>query len=266
MSITVADVANFLESIAPLDRQESYDNSGLIVGSSGELVKGVMVCLDCTEAVLDEAIAKGANLVISHHPPVFYGLKKLTGGNATERIVMKALKNNLVLYAIHTNLDNTLTHGVNERIAHELGLDIDGPLKPLEGRCDPMLGAGLVGYFAAPMDERQFLVRVQTAMKAPVIRHTRLLGHPVRRVAVCGGSGSFLLEDAKKAGVEALLTADFKYHQFFDADGDILICDIGHFESEQFTINLLQELISGNFTTFAAHCTEANTNPIHYFT
>jgi putative NIF3 family GTP cyclohydrolase 1 type 2 len=155
---------------------------------------------------------------------------------------------------------------VNERIARKIGMDVDGILRPIEHSPDPTLGAGIVGYFPHPVSELQFLHLLKDLMKTPVIRHTKLMHRQIQKVAVCGGSGSFLLEDARKAGVQALVTADMKYHQFFDAAEDLLVCDIGHYESEQYTINLLQELISGNFTTFAAHCTGLNTNPVHYFT
>ena len=132
MKTKAGEVFNFLESIAPLHLQEKYDNSGLLIGFADQEITGAIVCLDCTEEVLDEAISKGCNLIISHHPAIFYGLKRFTGANATERIVRKAIEHNLILYAIHTNLDNTLTHGVNERIARKIGLDIDGILKPLD--------------------------------------------------------------------------------------------------------------------------------------
>jgi dinuclear metal center YbgI/SA1388 family protein len=225
-----------------------------------------MVCLDCTEQVLDEAIAKGCNMIVSHHPPIFYGVKKITGGNMTERIIQKAIKHDLILYAIHTNLDNTLTNGVNEQIARKLGLDIDGILRPSSVTADPMVGAGLIGYFSEPLTELQFLQRVKERMKTGIIRHSGLTHKPILRVALCGGSGSFLIEDARRAGVQAMVTSDIKYHYFFEPDHDLLLCDIGHYESEQFTIELLQSLISGNFTTFAAHCTGINTNPVQYFT
>ncbi len=266
MKTKVGEVIDYLESIAPLHLQEKYDNSGLLIGSPDQDITGVIISLDCTEKVLDEAIAKGCNLVISHHPLIFYGLKKIIGSTPTERIVKKAIQNDLAIYAIHTNLDNTLPYGVNERIARRIGLDIDGVLRPLAGSLDLTLGAGIVGYFSAPVTENQFLHLLKDLMKTSVIRHTGLINKPIQKVAVCGGSGSFLLEDAMKAGVQALVTSDIKYHNFFDADGALLVCDIGHYESEQFTINLLQELISVNFTTFAAHCTGINTNPVHYFT
>lgn len=266
MKTLCAEVIDFLENIAPLELQESYDNSGLLIGHTEQVVKGIMICLDCTEAVLDEAIAKGCNMIVSHHPAIFYGIKKITGSNMTERIIEKAIKNDLILYAIHTNLDNTLMNGVNEQIARKLGLEIDGVLRGMAGTRNPMVGAGLVGYFREPLPEIKFLQRIKERMKCPVIRHTAFTNKPIQKVAVCGGSGSFLLEDAKKAGAQAFVTADFKYHQFFEADGDIMVCDIGHYESEHLTINLLQSLLSGNFPTFAAHCTGIVTNPVQYFT
>lgn len=264
MSTTIADISSFLESVAPLDLQEAYDNSGLLIGSPDEEVKGIVICLDCTEEVIDEAVRKGCNLVISHHPAIFYGLKRITGQNPTERLVQKAIREEVAVYAIHTNLDNVLLNGVNQRIARQLGMEIDGILRPKEGSFET--GAGIIAYFPEAMAEVSFLQLLKDRMQAEVIRHTRLKGKAIQRVAICGGSGSFLLEDAFRSGVDALVTADYKYHGFFDADGKLLVCDIGHYESEQYTINLLQELISSNFTTFAAHCTEINTNPVHYFT
>ena len=267
MNSTINQVAQYLESIAPLHLQEKYDNSGLLIGNRDEIVKGVIVCLDVTEEVIDEAIRRDCNLIISHHPAIFYGMKGLTGSNPTERIVEKAIKSDVAIYSIHTNLDNVLANGVNERIAKELGLTIESVLRPLTvGNEEKNKGAGVLGSFSDPMPEVIFLQLLGEKMKSKVIRHTRLLGREIEKVAVCGGSGSFLLEDARQAGAHALVTADYKYHGFFDADGSILVCDIGHYESEQYTINLLQELISMNFTTFAAHCTGIDTNPVHYFT
>jgi len=267
MNTTAAELFQYLESVAPLHLQEKYDNSGLLIGSSAQHVRGVLICLDCTEDVLEEALRLGCNVVISHHPAIFYGLKSITGSNLTERLVLKAIKQELIIYAIHTNLDNILTNGVNERIAQQLGLQIEGILRPMESALDDNTkGAGVIGKFSKPLTELQFLVLLKEQMKASVIRHSKLLDKSVEKVAVCGGSGSFLLEDARRAGVQALVTADYKYHGFFEADGKLIVCDIGHYESEQYTINLLQELISKKFTTFAAHCTDLNTNPIHYFT
>ena len=267
MTTTAAELFQYLESIAPLSLQEKYDNSGLLIGNGSQLIRGVLICLDCTEEILDEAQKLGCNVVISHHPALFYGLKSLTGSNLTERVVMKAIRQGLILYAIHTNLDNVLSNGVNGQIADQLGLSVEGVLRPLmDAPDDKTKGAGVIGSFPKPMTEPEFLEVLKQRMKVSVIRHSELLGKLVQKVAICGGSGSFLLEDAMKAGAQVLITSDYKYHGFFDADGKIIICDIGHYESEQFTVNLLQKLISGKFTTFAAHCTQINTNPIHYFT
>jgi dinuclear metal center YbgI/SA1388 family protein len=267
MMSTAAELTQYLESIAPLDLQEKYDNSGLLIGNSSQQISGVLICLDCTEEILDEALRLNCNVVISHHPAIFYGLKSITGSNLTERLVIKAIKHDLILYAIHTNLDNILYRGVNERIAQQLGLEIKGVLRPGENAgYQNTSGAGLIGNLPEPLDEIQFLRLLKEKMNASVIRHSGLLDLRVQKVAICGGSGSFLLDDALKAGAQAFVTADYKYHGFFDADRKLIICDIGHYESEQYTIQLLQELISRKFTTFAAHCTQLNTNPIHYFT
>ncbi|MEP6647090.1 MAG: Nif3-like dinuclear metal center hexameric protein [Saprospiraceae bacterium] len=266
MTTTASVLFEYLETIAPLHFQEKYDNSGLLIGSSAEEVKGVLICLDCTEEILDEALRLKCNVVISHHPAIFYGLKSITGSNLTERIVMKAIKEDLILYAIHTNLDNVLVNGVNERIAQQLGLTIEGILRPGPGATGAETGAGITGHFAHSMNETEFLQLLKDKMKTGVIRHSRLTGKRIERVAICGGSGSFLLDDAKRANVQAFVTGDYKYHGFFDADNNIIICDIGHYESEQYTVNVLQELISRKFRTFAAHCTQLNTNPVHYFT
>ena len=221
-----SEVIDFLETVAPLHLQEDYDNSGLIIGSPDQVVQGAMICLDCTEQVLDEAIMKGCNLIISHHPPIFYGVKKITGTNMTERIIQKAIKHDLILYAIHTNLDNTIINGVNEQIARKIGLDIDTVLRPSKSTVDPMVGAGLIGYFPVPLTEIQFLQRLKERMKTGIIRHTRFLNKPVQRVAICGGSGSFLIEDAMKAGVQAMVTSDIKYHYFFEPGDDLLLCSL----------------------------------------
>lgn len=263
---TTGEVIEYLETLAPLHLQESYDNSGLLIGTGREVISGVIVCLDCTEEIIEEAIRMECNMIVSHHPAIFYGLKKLNDANPTERLVRQAIKHDIVLYTIHTNLDNVLSNGVNERIAKHLGLEVIGILKPKSGTGVEQTGAGIVATFQEPTTEVEFLQLLKERMKSEVIRHTPLLDIPVLRVAICGGSGSFLLEEARQSGAQALVTADYKYHGFFDADGDLLVCDIGHYESEQYTINLLQELISRKFTTFAAHCTGINTNPVRYFT
>ena len=338
---------NYLETIAPPLYQEGYDNAGLIVGDSSQKVTGVLICLDSTEAVLDEAIAKKCNLVIAHHPIVFRGLKKITGKTYVERIIIKAIQNNIAIYAIHTNLDNVYYHGVNTKIAERLKLldtKILAPknklnklsaLVPLDRsdlirkqlfemgagiqsdnsfqsyaalgvqtineksggkikieitfpdalktnissflveeeihfeilkteRYDTFVGSGMIGNLKKAMEEMAFLKMLKKEMKVSCIRYTQLLGKPIKKVALCGGSGGFLLKNAIQQNADIFITADYKYHEFFDADQKIIIADIGHYESEQFTIELIHKVLSQKFSNFAAHCTEVNTNPVHY--
>lgn len=362
----LAEITNYLESIAPLNYQEDYDNSGLIVGHPSDEINSALVALDCTEQIVDEAIAKHCNLIITHHPIVFKGLKKFNGSNYVERVVLKAIKNNIALYAVHTNLDH-VANGVNAEICHRLGLQNPQILSPQGGLLKKMVvfcptaqaevvrnamfaagagnisnysecsfntdgigtfkggdgtnpyvgeigqqhheaevrietvfkvqderkillamfenhpyeevaydiypltnkldsvGAGMVGNLPQEMQGVDFLRLVKDKMHAKVIRHTAELARPIKKVAVCGGSGSFLLKQAIAAGAEAFVTADFKYHEFFDAEQKLMICDIGHYETEQFTSNLLIENIQEKFPNFAIRLTEHNTNPINYF-
>ena len=362
----LVDITNYLEQIAPLNYQEDYDNSGLIVGDSRAEVNSALVALDCTEQIIDEAIAKNCNLIITHHPIVFKGLKKFNGKTYVDRVVQKAIKNNIALYAIHTNLDH-VANGVSGEICKRLGIQNAKILAPKSGilkklvtfcptaKADELrnalfsagagnisnytecsfnaegigtfkagdntnpyvgeqgsqhreaevrietifkvqderkvllallenhpyeevaydiysltnkldnVGAGMVGWLPQEMDNVDFLNHVKTRMNAKVIRHTAILPKRIRKVAVCGGSGSFLLKDAIAAGADAFITADFKYHEFFDAEEKLMICDIGHYESEQFTSNLLIDNIQEKFPNFAIRLTEHNTNPINYF-
>ncbi len=325
---TIQDVTRYLEGIAPPRYQESYDNAGLLVGDAGTELTGILTCLDATEAVIDEAADKGCNLVVAHHPIIFKGLKRLTGSNYVQRSVQKAIRREVAVYAVHTNLDNVLHSGVNERIAQRLDLQHYRLLAPkpaqrkvelfmpaaespellkrlhtaglhghpapggqlrLEGVVDEdrlqeirqwigghamhsypvdqtseQVGAGMVGELPEPMDEIDFLYFLKDRMQTKVVRHTRLLGRPVQRVALCGGAGSFLLPKAKQVGAQVFITGDYKYHDFFDAEDQILIADVGHYESEQFTIPLLRELLSEKFPNFAVHLAEVQTNPVHY--
>ena len=261
----IADVITNLEKIAPLHLQEDYDNAGLIVGNPNSDITGMMVCLDSTPEVIDEAIAKGCNLVVAHHPIIFRGLKQITGSNYVEQTVVRAIKNDIAIYAIHTNLDNVLHRGVNQKIADKLGLKDLQILRP-KSPDDVEVGAGIVGVLESAMTEDAFLSHVKSAMHASVIRHTSLLGKSVTRVAVCGGSGSFLLADAIKAEADIFITADFKYHEFFDAEEHLVIADIGHYESEQFTIDLLVEYLSSQYPESTVIPTSVRTNPIRYST
>ncbi|TNE61074.1 MAG: Nif3-like dinuclear metal center hexameric protein [Bacteroidetes bacterium] len=258
----IQDILTVLEAIAPPALQESYDNAGLIVGDPDAALTGVLFCLDSTEAVVEEARRKGCNLIVAHHPIVFRGLKRLNGTTYVERTVMEAIRQDIAIYAIHTNLDNVHRQGVNSRIAEKLGLINTQVLAPKTEAAD--IGSGLLGNLPVPMDEAAFLAHTKQALRTGCVRHTALRGKPVHRVAVCGGSGSFLLPFALRAQADAFVTADFKYHEFFDAEGRLVIADVGHFESEQFTIELLYEIIHEKFPNFALHLTEVNTNPVFY--
>lgn len=364
--MTIGEITSYLESLAPLSSQESYDNSGLITGNPADNVENVLVSLDCIEATVEEAIEKNCQLIIAHHPIVFKGLKKLNGSNYVERTVIKAIKNDIAIYAIHTNLDN-YRFGVNREIGERLGLknlrilrpaqnvlskivcfipddhanavsqamfnagagsigDYDecgfstkgeGTFRPneaakpfignsgerskvqevrFEAVCSthlmhkvvaamknahpyeevayevyPMLnqndyeGSGMVGELEVPMGEKDFLERAKLVFNCGVIRHTNLLNQKIEKVAFCGGSGSFLLKDAMRSGAQIFVTGDYKYHEFFDAENRIVIADIGHFESEQFTSQRIAHILTEKFANFAVHLTEVNTNPINYF-
>lgn len=360
------EIINYLEKLANPQLQENYDNCGLITGSYLMEISSAIVCLDATERVIDEAIKKGANLVIAHHPIVFKGLKSFTGKNYVERTILKAIKNDIAIYAIHTNLDNVL-EGVNNIILNKLGatgLKILSPKnntllklqtfvpinsaekvrnalfsagagnignyseasfntsgigtfkgnefsnpkigtqnvredveevkietifpfylqsKILESlfeahpyeevaydiikleNTNQETGAGMIGVLENPMPVKDFLNLVKQQFHCKAIKHTALVRENISTIAVCGGSGSFLLKDAIKHNADIFITADFKYHDFFDADNQIIITDIGHYESEQYTMQLLLEKMNKIFPNFAIFLTEVNTNPVQYY-
>lgn len=363
----VKDVMSAIEAFAPLAYQESYDNCGLQVGDPMATVTGMLLTLDVTEDLLAEAIEKNCNLIIAHHPLIFSGLKKITGRNYVERIVASAIKNDIHIYAAHTNLDN-VRQGVNAKIAEKLGLQNTSILAPkgttlyklytyvpeadlgtvrdalfaagagsignysecsfnTEGigtfrgnehsnpaigeaggdreyvaevklevlvpvdlkntviralrashpyeevayelialeNYNQEIGAGMVGFLPEAMEESAFLSFLQRQMKVDCIRHTQFKGKPVHKVALCGGSGSFLLKDAISTQADVFITGDFKYHQFFDAEGKIIIADIGHYESEQFTVEIFKELLTKKFPNFAVVLANIYTNPVKYF-
>jgi len=364
-TVKIKDVTDFLENIAPRSLQEDYDNSGLITGHPTQLVSGILVTLDCTERVVEEAISQKCNLIVAHHPILFKGLKKLTGQNYVERAIIKAIKSDIAIYAIHTNLDNVIA-GVNKKIADKIGLtnvsillpkkntlsklvtfipsqhaekviaDLHeagagnigdykhcsfrlegegtymptGKAKPFQGELDKLeraqemrvelilpthlesrvlaalrknhpyeevayyltrlenlnqqIGAGLIGELAEAEEPLAFLQTLKIRMKVEIIRHTTLPERKIKKVALCGGAGSFLLSTAMAKGADAFISADFKYHEFFDADGKILVADIGHYESEQFTKELLHEFLQEKFHTFAIIFSKTVTNPISY--
>ena len=362
----VNDIVNFLETIAPPYLQEDYDNAGLLTGNANTTCMGVLISLDCTEAIIQEAIDKKCNLIVAHHPIIFSGLKKINGKNYVERTIIEAIKNDIAIYAIHTNLDNVL-HGVSGKMAEKLGLENVQILSPkknilqklavfvpkenaqqltdalfaagagnignysecsfstaglgtftpdknanptkgeiglrdtaeetkvevifpawLQGKIIAAMkanhpyeevahdiynlantyketGSGAIGNLPEPIEESIFLAKLATIFNVKVVRHTAFTGKKIQKVALCGGAGSFLTNAAKAMGADVYVTADVKYHEFFDADGQILLADIGHYESEQFTIDLLFELLSNKFPNFALLKTGVNTNPVQYF-
>ncbi len=366
MRVLLKDIISEIEKLAPLAYQESYDNCGLLVGNREEEVTGALLCLDCTEEVIDEALRRNCNLVIAHHPVIFGGLKKLTGSNYVERTVIKAIRHQVAIYAAHTNLDN-IRPGVNQKIADKLGLIhcrillpkknllkklvtfvpgthaepvrqglFDGGAGNIGNYSDcsfnlvgkgtfrgnahsqPFLGekhklseeaevrievifeahleqkilsalrahhpyeevaydiyaldnayqdvgSGMVGELPEAMPEEAFLRLVKNTFKTGCVKHTALQNRPVKKVALCGGSGSFLLKQAIALDSDAYISSDFKYHEFFDAEGRIVVADVGHFETEQFTPEIFYEVLSNKFANFATYLSETHTNPVHYF-
>ncbi|MEZ4807082.1 MAG: Nif3-like dinuclear metal center hexameric protein [Flavobacteriales bacterium] len=362
----IKDVTAALEAWAPRTLQEDYDNCGLQVGDPEREVAAAMVCLDCTEEVVLEAAQQGCDLIISHHPVIFKGLKSLSGGGYVERTILAAIRHGIALYAIHTNLDNVLD-GVNAEIATRLGLTVDRVLVPREGQLRKLvvfvpkahadrlrdalftagagrignydecsfntvgsgtfrggpgstpfvgrqgerhteeevrvevvlpatrqgvilaamhaahpyeevahdihvlanghsgIGSGIIGHWDVPMEEADLLGKLKGVFGLKTVRHSKLTGRPVQRIAVCGGSGAFLLGKAVAAGVDAYITGDVKYHDYFDVDGRLLLADIGHYGSEQFTMHLIQRRLGELFPTFAVRLTKTVTDPIYQF-
>lgn len=259
----VKDITAVIEEFAPLAYQESYDNSGLLVGDLNMDVKGALLCIDVTDAVIDEAISLNINLIITHHPLIFSGLKRLTNQNLVQRCVTKAIKADIAIYAAHTNIDNVF-EGVNGVLADKLGLKNRMILKPMNDGQDEYIGAGIVGELKQSMDEDVFMEKLKEVFQTPTFKRTVFLNKKISKVALCGGAGSFLLQDAIRERADVFISADFKYHDYFDADNKILIADVGHYESEQFTKELFYHLIQKKFPTFAIHISKINTNPIIY--
>jgi dinuclear metal center YbgI/SA1388 family protein len=362
----IKEVISFLESYASPSLQEHYDNAGLLTGDDAWECTGVLCSLDAIEEVVDESIRKKCNLIIAHHPIIFGGLKKINPKNYIGKTIIKAIKHDIAIYAIHTNLDNVLP-GVSGKMATMLGLRDLSILSPKEGTLKKLftfvpkanaeqlrnalfnagagsvgnytecsfnaegdgtfkagegaspyvgeigkqhveheikievifpsflemdvikalidshpyeepaydlvqltntrrdIGSGVIGKFPEPLNENDFLSLLKKVFLVPVVRHTQLAGRPIQKVAVCGGAGSFLISKALMSKVDAYITSDIKYHEFFDANNQLLIADVGHYETEQFTINLLQEILAEKFPTFAVLKTEVNTNPTKYF-
>lgn len=261
--MTVKEIMNCITEIAPLQWQEDYDNAGLQVGDLNAEVHKALIALDVTEELIDEAVAKQCDLIVSHHPLIFRGLKHLTPQTYIERVVMKAIKHDIAIVSMHTNLDNSYL-GVSRVLADKLGLTNLHLLQPSEA--DPELcGAGMIGELATPLEESDFLNLVANTIGSPCLRHSALTGKKIQKVALCGGSGTPFMPDALCQQADAYLTADIKYHDFFTPEGNILLVDGGHFETEQFTKELIKVLIKKKIPNFAAEIAETNTNAVHYY-
>ena len=261
--MTVKDIMTCITEIAPLKWQEHYDNAGIQVGDLNAEVHKVLIALDVTEELVEEAVVKSCDLIISHHPLIFHGLKHLTPDTYIERVVMKAIKHDIAIISMHTNLDNSYL-GVSRVLADRLGLTNLILLQP--SSTDPeVCGAGMLGEFASPLEETDFLALVADRIGSPCLRHSALTGRKVHKVALCGGSGTPFMPDALRQQADAYLTADIKYHDFFVPEGRILLVDGGHFETEQFTKQLIKELIQKKIPNFAAEIAVTNTNAVHYF-
>ncbi|MBR4997908.1 MAG: Nif3-like dinuclear metal center hexameric protein [Bacteroidaceae bacterium] len=251
-----------LEQYAPLPLQDSFDNAGLQIGLTEEQeVAGALLCLDVTEEIIDEAVRKGCNVVIAHHPLLFHGLKSITGKSYVERCVIKAIKNNIAIYAAHTNMDNA-QGGVNYRIAETIGLTNLAFLDDKAGAIPA--GSGIIGELPTAEDEKNFLLRLKSLFGIQCIRHNALCDRKVRRVALCGGAGGFLLSKAISLGADAFLTGEMRYHDYFGHEGDLLIAEMGHYESEQYTMDIFAEILSNQFPELKIVKTSLNTNPINY--
>ncbi len=249
----IKEIINALERFAPLPLQESYDNAGLQVGLTEAEVSGALLCLDVTEEVLREAIDLDCNLIIAHHPLLFRGVKCVSDATQVERCLRMAIKHDIAIYAAHTNLDNA-EDGVNYRMAEKLGL-ID---------IVPMQGGGIIGYLPVPEDSLAFLQRVKDVFRVETLQHNELLSRPIQSVALCGGAGAFLLDTAIAMEADAFLTGEMSYHQFFGHEGQIQLAVLGHYQSEQYTTEILQELLEQEFPTLQICTTAVCTNPIHY--
>ena len=258
----IREIIQHLEKLAPLEFQEEYDNSGLICGDPDLECSGVSISLDCTEVGVREAVERKCNLIVSHHPLIFRPVRNIIAGTATGNALRAAIKADIAIYVIHTNLDNILS-GVNNTIADRLNLIRREVLLPRKE--NPNVGSGLIGDLETAVSEKQLLEQLKQSFGTRVIRHSPLLRKPVTRVAICGGAGSFLISNALQGGAEFFVSADIRYHDFFHGERKMVIADIGHFESEQFTVDLLHSVILEKFPNFAVLKSGMVTNPVNYY-
>ncbi len=270
-SVKIKEIVNALENFAPLPLQESYDNAGLQVGLTAvEEVSGALLCLDVTEEVILEAINLGCNLIVSHHPLLFRPLRRITEQTQVERCVRMAIEHGFAIYSAHTNLDNA-EDGVNYRIAEKLGLmDVQMMMKhtvPVidsHGERTVVAGSGLIGYLPVAEDSLAFLQRIKDVFRVETLQHNELLSRPIQSVAICGGAGAFLLDEAIALEADAFVTGEMGYHQFFGHEQEVQLAVMGHYQSEQYTKEIFYSLISNLAPDLPVFMTSVNTNPIKY--
>lgn len=251
-----------LEQFAPLCLQDGFDNAGWQLGLTADAeASGVLLCLDVTEPVITEAIALGCNLIVSHHPLLFHPLKRITADDYIGRCLLKATRAGIALYAAHTNLDNA-PGGVNARMAEQLDLRDTAPLLPKQGY--PGAGSGLIGLLPHPMPATDFIQWVKERFRVACVRHNNWQGTCVNRLALCGGAGAFLIPNAIEAGADAFLTGEIGYHRFFGQEERMLLLEIGHYESEQFTVDILAKLLRNAAPALPIHIAQTPCNPIRY--
>lgn len=261
MMTTVREITDLIEAFAPLSYQESYDNAGLIVGRGDCEVKGVVLAVDVTEEVLNEALSVGANMVITHHPIVFKGMKRFNSVGYVERCVEFAIRNDLIIYACHTNLDST-PDGMSWRLARNLGLENITLLESSRPVAD--VGFGVVGEFANTLTEEEALNAISDRLDVKAMRHSRLLDRPIKKVALCTGSGGSLMDSVRRSGAQLYVTADLRYNDFMEPSTDYIVVDIGHFESEYCAIDILFDILSKKMFNFAVRKSESSCNPVFY--
>ena len=257
----IQKIVDTLEHWAPTKQAEDFDNVGLIIGDANDDLTGVIICLDTTEKIIEEALEKNCNLIISFHPIIFSGIKKLTVDSYFEKTIIKAIKNKISIYSIHTSLDNH-KQGVNYEISKRLGLKNSKILIP--NNKNKTIGMGRIGDLKEAIDEDNFIKYLKSNMKTKFIRHSKLLGKKIKKVSVLGGSGAFGIENSIDQNADAYVTADLKYHNFFEANDKIVLFDIGHYESEQFTKKLIYDYLTKKFPSFAIVLATTNTNPVNY--
>jgi dinuclear metal center YbgI/SA1388 family protein len=275
--VKIKKVIDALEQFAPLPMQEDYDNAGLQVGLTEVEVSGALLCLDVTEDIVDEAIEKKCNLIVSHHPLIFHKLCRITDEDAVQRTVWKALDHHITVVSMHTNMD-AVQGGVNYKIAEKLGLQnirfigkqqtveihhtSDDGSVVTEKRCG---AEGIIGEFPEQMAADDLILMLRQRFGVECVQCNQLLRKEIRKVALCGGAGSFLLDEAIHSGADAFVTGEMHYHEFFGHDQQIQICVIGHYQSEQYTKEIFRQIIMDNCPGVRCCLSEINTNPILYF-